>query len=53
MGQRVQFTRKGRVYQGVVEEVGRSKVTVAYQVKTGPQRDRTLSLHAALVDPLG
>ncbi|GGU40281.1 hypothetical protein [Streptomyces violascens] len=51
-GQRVRITRQGRVYEGHLEKIGRSKVTVAYKVMTGRDRDRTVSLHAALVDPL-
>jgi hypothetical protein len=39
-------------YAAAITKIGRSKVTVAYQVKTGKGRARSATVHAALVTPL-
>ena len=52
VGQRVAF-RKGRNrYTGVVTKLGRSRVTVAYRVSTGRERDRVRLFHAARLTPV-
>lgn len=53
VGQQVTYRRNEKcVYTATIVKVGRSKVTVAYRVKTGKDRDRTATVHAALVTPL-
>lgn len=54
VGQQVTYWHNEKCsYAATIIKVGRSKVTVAYQVKTGKDRDRTATVHAALVMPLG
>ncbi|WP_369380482.1 hypothetical protein [Streptomyces sp. cg36] len=53
VGQKVQYAHNIRcVYEAEITKVGRSKVTVAYEVKTGKDRLRTATVHAALVTPI-
>lgn len=49
VGQRVGFWLGGYWRTGVITKLGRSRVTVAYRVKTGRERDRTRLVHAALL----
>ncbi|MEO6090523.1 MAG: hypothetical protein ABIQ18_46225 [Umezawaea sp.] len=53
VGQKVWFEDRCYTYVATVTKIGRSKVTVAYQVKTGNDRDRSKTVHAALVTPIG
>jgi hypothetical protein len=53
VGQKVWFKDRCHTYEATVTKIGRSKVTVAYQVKTGNDRDRCKTVHAALVTPIG
>lgn len=52
VGQRVGVKIKGHDRVGTVTKVGRSKVTVSYQIATGKNRDRVAIIHAALLKVL-
>ncbi|MFI0447002.1 hypothetical protein [Actinomadura sp. 6N118] len=52
VGQKVMYKNRRYTYEATVTKIGRSKVTVAYQVKTGKDRDRTATVHAAFVTPV-
>lgn len=52
VGQRVGFRLGGHRRTGVITKLGRSRVTVAYQVATGRERDRVRLFHAALLTPV-
>ncbi|MEV2278777.1 hypothetical protein AB0I72_24635 [Nocardiopsis sp. NPDC049922] len=52
VGQRVSFPYKRHRYTGVITKKGRSRVTVAYRIRTGKDRDRVRLVHASLVTPV-
>jgi len=49
VGQKVTYTRGGSTYTATVTKVARSKVTIAYRIKSGAERTKVV--HAALVTP--
>jgi hypothetical protein len=52
VGQKVMFKDRKNTYEAEITKVGRSKVTVAYDVRTVKDRARGKTVHAALVAPI-
>lgn len=51
VGQKVSYQDRRYTFEAIITKLGRSRVTIAYQVKADKDRDRTKTVHAALIAP--